>query len=329
MIYQRFLSIVVGLAISLWIFVCPLAADTGISDAREVKILVAETNLVQGSVVFLGEVAQIQATSFLKEVLKRIELGKSPKPGKIKQLNKKRLISLIQSQPGVPEGVLIETPNKIYVKRTSQQVKEQAVKDQVGLFLSDKFRDREYELVQLDVENTGNFPQGKLDLLVGSNSSVDKKGNLSLSMDILIDGNREDRIRISGKVAVYEDILCAVRNLVKGEQLLGTDVYSVRKNIFSLRGDIVRATQKIEGKSLKTNIRRGDYIKFSCLQQIPLIHKGDIITLVARSNTLLIVTSAISKEDGYADQLIRVENIGSGKIVRGLVKEKSIVEVIY
>lgn len=326
--YLIFLSPFASLVMGVWISVCPLAANAGIS-VHEVKVVVAETNLVRGPRVFLGEVAQIQASPFLKEVLQKIELGNSPKPGKIKQLNKRRLVSLIQSQPGVPEGVLIDTPKKIYVKRESQQIKQQHFQEQVDLFLSKVFRGKKYELTQLKVDTTGVYPQGDVTFFMGSNSSVDKLGNLTIFMDILIDGNREDRIRISGKVAVYQTILCAVRDLSKGEHLLETDVYSVRKNIFDLRTDVAGTHQEIDKKILKTNLKKDDYIKSSCLQEIPLIHKGELITLVARRKTLLIVTSAISKEDGYADQLIRVENIGSGKIVRGLVKERSTVEVIY
>ena len=312
----------------IWIFVCPLAANAGIS-VHEVKVVVAETSLVRGPMVFLGEVAHIQASLFLKEVLQKIEIGNSPKPGKIKQLNKRRLVSLVQSQPGVPEGVVIETPKKIYVKRASQQIQQQQFQAQVDLFLSKVLKDRKYELTQLKVNATGVYPQGDVELAVGSKSNVDKLGNLTIFMDILIDGNREDRIRISGKVAVYQTILCAVRDLSKGELLLETDVYSVRKNVFDLRTDVAGTHQEIDKKVLNTNLRKDDYIRSSCLQDIPLIHKGELISLVARRNTLLIVTSAISKEDGYAGQLIRVENIGSGKTVRGLVKERSTVEVIY
>ncbi|RLB84316.1 MAG: flagella basal body P-ring formation protein FlgA [Deltaproteobacteria bacterium] len=327
--YLMFLSPFACLAMGVWISVCPLAAAAEISDSHDVKLVVAETNLVLGPKIFLGEVAQIQASPFLKEVLQKIELGNSPKPGKIKQLNKKRLVSLIRSQPGVPEGVLIDTPKKIYVKRASQQIEQQVFQAQVDLFLSGVFKGKKYDLTQLKVDATGVYPQGDVELAVGSKSSVDKRGNLTIFMDILIDGNREDRIRISGKVAVYETILCAVRDLSKGERLLETDVYSVRKNIFDLRTDVVGTYQEIDKKILKTNLKKDDYIKSSCLQEIPLIHKGELISLVARRKTLLIVTSAISKEDGYADQMIRVENIGSGKIVRGLVKERSTVEVIY
>lgn len=317
------------MAIIGWVFVCPLSAAAGISDSPEVKVVVSGTSLVSGPRIFLGEVAQVQASSFLKDVLQKIELGKSPKPGKIKQLNKNHLVSLIQSQPGVPEGVMIDTPPQIYVKRTSQQIEQQDFQAQIDLFLSNVFKDREYELAQLRVEDTGVYPQGEVVFSVGSNSGVDKQGNFLVFMDILIDGKREDRIRISGKVAIYETVFCAKRDLAKGEPLLEKDVYSVRKNIFDLREDPARTHSEIEGKILKTNLKRDDYIKSSSLGEIPLIQKGEIVSLVARRNTLLIVTSAISKEDGYVDQLIRVENIGSGKIVRGLVKERSIVEVIY
>jgi len=318
-----------GLAIGAWIFVCPPVLDAETPGPREVKIRVKETSLVQGPQILLGEVAQIQAGPFLKEILQTMELGNAPKPGKIKQLNKPHLDALIHSQPGMPENVSIEIPENIYVKRDSQQIQQQKVQEQVERFLSDYFRDKEYELEQLLVRDLGLYPQGNVDLSGISSSRIDKNGNLSLFMDILIDGNREDRIRISGKVAVYEDILCAKRNLAKGEQLLGTDVYSVRKNIFSLREEGIRTIREIENKRLKTGIKKNDYISISDLQEIPLIRKGDVITLVARSNRLLIATSGISQEDGYADQLIRVENIRSGKIVRGLVKEKSTVEVIH
>ncbi|MCP4718399.1 MAG: flagellar basal body P-ring formation protein FlgA, partial [Desulfobacteraceae bacterium] len=93
--------------------------------------------------------------------------------------------------------------------------------------------------------------------------------------------------------------------------------------------NVVRNIQEISGKILKTSIQKDNYIKSSWLEEIPLIQKGDLVTLVARRNNLLIVASGISKEDGYADKLIRVENIGSGKIVRGMVREKTSVEVIY
>ena len=325
---RTWVVILAGLAMGGSFVVCPAVSGAGISEPREVKIMVRETSLVQGSEILLGEVARIESGPFLKEILQIMVLENSPKPGKIKQLNKNRLVSLIQSQPGLPENILIEAPGKIYVKRDSQQILPQKVREQVDIFLAEYFTDREYELEQLVVKELGVYPQGTVDLEI-SETRIDKKGNLSLVVDVLIEGNLEDRIRISGKVAVFENILCAVRDLPREKLISKEDVYFARKNLFSLRGDVVLENQAAEGKLLKKRVKKDDYIKFSSLEENPLIQKGDIVTLVVRTQNLLIVTTGISQEDGYADKLIKVENIKSGKIVRGIVKERSTVEVVY
>ncbi len=325
---MKFFSLLAGLAIGTMILVHPLNADTLISNFREVTIVVEETNLVSGPEIFLGNIALIHANPFLKEVLQKIELGKAPRPGQIKHLNKRRLVSLIQSQKGVPKDAMIDVPQNIYVKRASQQIKQQKIREQVNVFLADLFKGKEYELEWMKVRTLGLYPEGELNLSLSSKSNVNQKGTLSVFMDILIDGNREDSIRVSGKVALYENILCAAENLDRGDAVLEKDVYFVRKKLFGLQG-VVRDIQEIDGKILKTSVQKGNYIKASWLEEIPLIHKGDLVTLVARRNNLLIVTSGISREDGYSDKLIRVENIGSGKIVRGVVREKTTVEVIY
>ncbi len=318
------------LTIGSWISVCPLTASaTGISDSQNIKIIVSETNLIPGNEILLGDIAVIHASPFLREMLQKIKIGNAPKPGKIKQFTKNRLISLIRSQKALPDNIEVEAPQSIYVKRASQQIKQQEVRQHVDAFLADFFKGEEYEIEQIRIRDLGIYPVGEVKLSMTSKSNVDKNGNLSLSLDILIDGNREDRIKISGKVAVYGDILCATRNLEKGEEILEKDMCLVRKNLFSLRGDVVRSFQEIQGKISKINIKKDDHLNPSWFQETPLIQKGDIINLVVKRNRLSIVTTGISKEDGYADKVINVENIGSGKIVRGLVRERSTVEVIY
>ena len=326
---MKSLCLLAVLALGGLVCVKPISADTRVPGSREVKILVEETNLVRGPEIFLGNIALIHASPFLKEVLQKIELGKAPRPGKIKHFSKRRLVSLIQSQRGLPEDALIEVPKNIYVKRASQQIKQQEIREQVNLFLADFFEGKEYELEWIKIRELGLYPEGEVNLSIASKSNVNQQGKLSVFMDILIDGNREDSIRVSGKVALYENILCVVRNLAKGEAILEKDVYFVREKLFGLQRDVVRNIQEIQGKILKTSIQKDNYVKSSWLEEIPLIQKGDLVTLVARRNNLLIVTSGISKEDGYSDKLIRVENIGSGKIVRGMVREKTTVEVIY
>lgn len=313
------------LALAGWPGVCPLAAET--PDLEEVQIQVAETSLVTGPGIFLGDIAQIHAPPFLKEVLVKIDLGHAPKPGRIKQLSQNRILSLIRSRRGLPQDMKIQVPETVYVKRAFQEISQEEIRHQVEIFLAEVFKGKEHGIEQVQIKEPGPFPQGELTFLPSSRSHVDNQGNFTIFLDILINDIREESLRISGKVAVYEDILVAARNMSPGEEILEKEVYSVRKNIFTLPEDVVRSLP--EGKILKTSIPKDSPIRASWLKEMPLILKGEIITLVARSNHLVIVTRGISQEDGYAHELIKVENLGSGKIVQGQVLEKSTVEVIY
>ena len=77
------------------------------------------------------------------------------------------------------------------------------------------------------------------------------------------------------------------------------------------------------------SMAKGDVVDAHRLKALPLIEKGDVITLVAHQGNIRILTSGISMEDGYVDQPIEVENLRSGKLVRGLVRAKNTVEVMY
>lgn len=315
------------LALAGWIGVSPLGAKTAAPGLQTVEIIVAPTNRVSGPEIFLGDIAQIHAPPFIKEVLVKIGLGNAPRPGRIKQLTQNRILSIIRSRRGLPPDMVIQVPEIVYVRQESQEIDPQAVRDQVDLFLAERFKGKEHELAHLNLPAPGPLPLGTLGFFVTSRSDVDKHGNLTVFMDILVNGNRQESLRMTGKVAVHEDILCAAQNMAKGEPVFEKDLLPVRKNIFTLPEDVVRTLR--EGQILTTNVQKESPIRSSWLKESPLIHKGDIITLVARRHNLVIVTAGISKEDGYAREIIRVENIGSGKIVQGQVLEKSTVEVIY
>lgn len=298
----------------------------------KVRVEVAGSGHVEGPVIFLKDVAKVSADPLLKEVVESISLGRSPKPGTIKTITRARVMSKIRSQSDLPENSSILVPDKVYVKRTSQSIHTTGIRQEVDSFVESYFQGRDYGFRSVKIEKSALYPSGQLEMIVvprQGGQGVDRNGNLSLSVDILVDGERVDSIRVSGKVAVYENVACAARDLVRGEPVLEGDVVWVRKDIFSTRGSLIKNLQAMEGVLLKTDVPKNSPIKSGWLAARPLIHKGDVITLVARKNNLVILASGISREDGFKNKMIRVENMGSGKVVRGLVRKASTVEVIY
>jgi flagella basal body P-ring formation protein FlgA len=304
------------------------AEDDPVSKA-DIRITIKETSLVVPAHIFLGDIADIQANGLLKEALGKVVLGSAPKPDQIKSFDRKKILSVIQGQQYLPENIMIHSPERIYVKRLGQVISKQDVRQVMDQYFARVFNNKDCQLTSFDVRGLEVYPRGKTRLLVDPDGSISKKGRLSFFLDVIIEGKKEDRVSISGAVAVYETVLHTTRAYAKGETISRETVYPEKKNMFELTEKGITTFEQIDQKILKSRIRKGDVLKQSLLMDPPLIRKGDMIQLIAGSETLSIVTSGISREDGFKNKVITVENISSGKLVRGIVKGKSKVEVMY
>lgn len=299
------------------------------SPRPRIKIVVRETSQVNRADIFLGDIADIYASDFLKDALLKINLEPSPKPDKIKLLDNKKIISAIHGQQYLPEDVNVILPERVYVKRLSQHVLKEDIKKFMEQHLSGAFKDKEFELVSLRVRGLELYPQGEVEFVLSSDDIIGQKGRIAVFIDVNVSGKKYDRLSVTGQVAVFENVLCVNRSFSKGTQLGREDVYFKKMNIFDLSDDYIRQFDRLEKKVLKASVKKDEYLKASLIDQPPLIQKGDMVTLVSKNENLLIVTSGISKEDGFENELIRVENLNSGKLVQGIVKGKTKVEVRF
>ncbi len=310
-------------------FLTDLFAEDGEKSENKIEITIKENNVVQSAHIFLGDIADIRADEFLRETIEKIDLGASPKPDKIRFIDKRRILSAISGERYLPKDMNISCPDRIYVKRLSRETSVQDIRKYVEKRLSGIFKNKEYQLITFHMRGLEPYPPGEIKFFSDSEDLVDKNGKLSLFVDIIIDGKKMDRVSVSGLVALYETVLLAKQSFEKGEVLSRENVYGEKKNIFEIGDNYIKDFKTIEGKLLLSGIRQGECITTNLVAFPPLIQKGDIVSLFARNDTLLIVTTGVCREDGFENDVIKVENMNSGKIIRGIVKEKSKVEVIY
>ncbi len=294
-----------------------------------IKITINETNLVKKPYIFLKDIAVIQASEFIKEALDKVELGRSPKPGEVRLFSKNKILSIVKQQRYLPDNIILSSPERVYVKRLSQRISKQKIRQFVEKHFSNTLKNRDYKLETLHVKGLEQYPAGKIKLHLDSTEIINNNGKINSYINVIIDGKQQDRLNISGEIALYENIFFAQNHLARGDIISQDCVYQAKKNIYTLREGFIKTYDELDGKMVKSSIRKGDNFKRSVLIEPPLINKGDIIQLVIKNNNLLITASGISMENGFENELIKVENIGSGKLVRGIVKEKSKVEVIY
>ncbi|MCA1795469.1 MAG: flagellar basal body P-ring formation chaperone FlgA [Desulfobacteraceae bacterium] len=310
--------------------VLALWAVTPALGQQNILIQVKQNTLVHHDVICLGEIADIQADDFLRNALAKIELGRSPRPGDLSQLDKQRIITLIQSQSYLSPGqVTLESPDHIYVKRASQTIDRQRIQSEVDQILSDRFKDRQYTISGLTIRGLKTYPAGEIKLTPDVRNLVNRNGRLSVYLDVWVNNEKQNRLAVSGTLEVLLPVVCAEKNLGRGEKISVSDVVVKKKNLFDLDKGFVTRPEEIEGMALRTDLDKGQVLTMRMLEKAPVIRKGDIISLVAKKGGMVIVTSGISQEDGYLNTAISVENSTSGRQVRGLVKSKTRVQVLY
>ena len=85
--FTSLMVVVLYSLVSLLVFSLPVLAAA----PEKILVEVARTAEVSSPVIYLGEIAKITAPDFFKDELTRIDLGKSPRAGRMKQLSGARV----------------------------------------------------------------------------------------------------------------------------------------------------------------------------------------------------------------------------------------------
>ncbi len=129
-------------------------------------------------------------------------------------------------------------------------------------------------------------------------------------------------------VGVFQDVIVARRSLPRGHLMQAGDFELARRDVSGLAGEYLSAPDDVLGRRLTRSVTEGLVLASPLLQDQTLISKGQMVTLNAADGTVEIRMSGIAISDGGKNQLIRVRNATSGKIVEGRVRSASVVEVM-
>ena len=172
-------------------------------------------------------------------------------------------------------------------------------------------------------------PRGTISYQVYQKDKRRLAGYVRLVVVISVNGVVENKVRLSGWVDVFGPVICAARNLKKGELIKADDLYMVRKNTSRLSSDILHTVEGAVGRIAKHSIRQGTWLKEWMVERRPTLARGDVVTILAESGDLRVTVPGKVLEKGYAGALIRVQNVMSRKEIYATVVNGSIVTVDF
>ncbi|NVL89388.1 MAG: flagellar basal body P-ring formation protein FlgA [Desulfobacterales bacterium] len=300
------------------------------ADARTC-VAVKEEAWVKGEKVYLKDVAGIEGTTRLQERLGAIYLGYAPRPAGHKILKGSWIESKIRSKRWLPADIAVSIPESVRVSRTWQSIQEERFSDLFNDYMAKQLKGHEgdFRVGRFKVVGNGPLPDGEISIELVRHTDGKLFGYISLTAIVRVDGKVERRVVLSGWVDRFENVLCIRHSLKRNSIITEEDICIKRRNISRLPYNVLTSKEEVVGKRVKHNLKSNTVMLANMVEDPPLIKRGDKVTIVAESPTLLVTALGIARGKGGLGDQIRVENCINRKEIIARVVNGSTVMVEF
>lgn len=136
-------------------------------------------------------------------------------------------------------------------------------------------------------------------------------------------------IRLWGFVEVKMPVPIVKRNLPAQSLITEEDITFEKRELSKLPHDVFLEKDKILGKETRSALRAGSLFRASFLAEPLLIKRNQEVEIVARGKNFTVKAKGIALQNGRMNELIRVKNVSSQRILQGKVVGEGLVEVIF
>ncbi|MEJ2656880.1 MAG: flagellar basal body P-ring formation chaperone FlgA [Desulfobacterales bacterium] len=233
----------------------------------------------------------------------------------------------------VPSGRAADGKNdrKDVVPRGYQKIPESKFREIFHAYFCRNLNSKKSDVVISKFKIVGNapVPRGKISFNLFQRGNRQLERQVSLMAVIKVNGVVRNKVKISGWVDIFKYVVCASRELKRGEKVQEDDLYMVKRNLSHLSSKILTDKKEIVGLMVKHNIRADTCLKEWMFEKAPVVDKGDIVTILAESGDLMVTVPGKVLMRGYLGELVKVQNIMSKKEIFAKVVDHSTVAVAF
>lgn len=128
-------------------------------------------------------------------------------------------------------------------------------------------------------------------------------------------------------IQINHKVLVTTRPLPRGTQLARTDFRLEERDLAKLTAGFLSDPEQAVGKVLKRPVALGMALTPKILEPPRLVRRGQRVTILAQSAGIEVQMTGKALMDGAAGTRVRVRNLGSKRIVEGIVTAVGVVKV--
>jgi flagellar basal body P-ring formation protein FlgA len=216
-------------------------------------------------------------------------------------------------------------------QQSTIQVPTQEVTELVTRYLMERlpWPKQQVQIANLSLRGDLQVPQGQLTYEILPRSHHLSPGPVSLTVVVRVDGKPVRRLLAAGTLNVSTNVVVAAMPLSRDQIITRAEVRLEERTLAQVPEGALTDLQAVVGKRPRRSISPGTPLHARLLEAPPVIQKGSMVTILAKTPTLSIVMQGQAKEDGAVGEQIRVVNLASRKEIYGRVIDENTVHVDF
>lgn len=298
------------------------------SIASALEITFSPVAEVTASFISLGDVAKFNEESPLAIALGSKQIALAPQAGQSVTLDTEQVKATLLNNFPIDAFLTWNGAKNTVVERKGTPVGPEQIEQTIKNFLEEKRDDlpvADYSFVTRELPLPFVIPFGELQIdVIPADPNI--IGSRRFSLVYKVDGKTEKNISIRGKLQALASVAVLTQN-VKRESILRPDMVELQiKDLSDLRAPCTDL-REVLGKKLTRSLRSGSVLDISSIEFPPVVHKGQLVKILINQNGMHLTATGISSMNGKQDQIIRVMNSGSHKMIFCKVTAPGLVEV--
>ncbi|MGW8180058.1 MAG: flagellar basal body P-ring formation chaperone FlgA [bacterium] len=286
-------------------------------------VSIGERVAVESEQISLGDIAQILPAN---PQLAGVPLGYAPYPGHYRWITKPDIQNYLYKW-GFDGKVQVEMDERVLITRESQQVEPKMIEEKVRQFLGSLNPDYKISIQQLQIPDDLFLPTGAVELSIDSPSSVTRLNGLSLKLDFYSEGERLRSQWVRVNAVAEAPVVIAKQDVPYGQTLRRSDL-QVEVRQFERLDAFFTTANDVVGNVAKRSLKEGEILTRKDLKEAVLVHRGDVVTLMARGPSFVVSALGKSRDSGGRGDSVMIENLDSRQLVYATVVGNKTVEVV-
>ncbi len=212
----------------------------------------------------------------------------------------------------------------------TEAVIHQSVSDFVHDVLAGKADPEERYEVQVRWQGDVVLEQsGALGIEVKRLSARPFRGPTIVRVELTVDGRTERAMTVTADTRFFREVLVSNRNVRRGEVLQAEMLDLEERDITLQKDGYFLDFADLEGGRAKRSIGANRVVTQRHVEPVPVILRGEEITLVLETQHVRLTTRGKAMQDGGIGQKIRVRNVDSRKMLYGEVIDAQTVRMTF